>query len=177
MFMTFPASLVQTLNGLQIQLPSVAGPPQPITARSIGHFFSAILWAWLLLVSFLGWGRITAKLLRTARLPVSVACSLGIAVVIFIGGLLNLFHAIYPNALFAIVVFGLLSYVLLRSDSAEAYRWSDLWRRCPGWAKLLLVLALATMALRVAGTVRLATFNSFDDGPAYMVFSQKMFCI
>ncbi len=172
--MTFPPSLVNTLNSFEVQLPSVAGLPQPITGRSIAHFFYAILCAWLLLVSFTGWGRATGRLLQLRRLPVSVACSLGIATVLFLGGLLNISHAIYPEVLFALVVFGLLSYVLLRNDVADAYRWSELWNRSPRWAKLLLILALVTLALRLAGTVRMATFNSFDDGPAYMVFPQKM---
>ncbi len=172
--MPFPASLMQTLNDLQVQLPSVAGFPQPITILSISHFLYAICLACLLLVSFTGWGRMSGKLLRLPRLPVSIACSLGIAVIIFLGGFLNLLHLIYPAILFALVVFGLFLYFALRNDCADRYRWRDFWYRCPRWAKLLVILALVTLALRVAATVRLSTFNSFDDGPAYMVFPQKM---
>ncbi|MGC9293296.1 MAG: hypothetical protein ACP5EP_11350 [Acidobacteriaceae bacterium] len=157
--------------------PSVTGLPQPITLRSLGGFFYALGWAWTLLVSFTGWGRASGKLLRVKGLPASVACVLGIATIIFLGGLLNLAHAIYPAVLFALVAAGLALYALFYKERPKAYRWSDFWSKAPRWSRLLVVVALLVVALKVAGTVRLSKFNVNDDSAAYLVFPQKMLAV
>jgi hypothetical protein len=154
--------------------PSVTGLPQPITLRSLGGFFYALGWAWALLVSFTGWGRASGKLLRVKGLPASVACVLGIATIIFFGGLLNLVHAIYPAVLFALVAVGLALYALFYQERPEAYHWKNFWSNASRWSRLLVVVALLVLALRAAGTVRLGLFHVSDDGPAYLVFPQKM---
>lgn len=173
--MHLPFQLLQQLKDFPLQpYPSFTGLPQPITLQSLSHFFGALLWAWLLLVNFTGWGRLAEKLARVQRLPISVACSMGIAVTIFLGGWLNLLHAIYPTVLFTYVVIGVLLYVLLRKQSPEASRWSNFWNNSSHWSRLLIVVTLLIMVFRVAGTVRLGTFRGDDDGMAYMVFPQKM---
>lgn len=173
--MHFSISLIQTLKDFQLQpYPSVTGLPQPITIRSISYFLFALIWAWLLLVNFTGWGRLTGKLLRVQCLPSSVACSLGIAVIVFLGGWLNLLHAIYPRVLFALIAAGLVLYFLLRKERPESYRWLNFWTHSSRSSKLLLLLALITVSLRVAATIRLGMFNNLDDNAAYMVFPKKM---
>ena len=62
-------SLAQILTNLNLPpYPTVTGLPQPITMRSLASFAGALVWAWLLLVSFTGWGRVTGRLLRAPRL-------------------------------------------------------------------------------------------------------------
>jgi hypothetical protein len=173
--MQLSPSLAQTFTNLNLPpYPSVTGLPQPITFRSLALFAGALLWAWLLLVSFTGWGRLTGKLFRSPRLPASVACSLGIAAIVFLGGWLNLVHAIYPGVLFAITGLGLLFYLVLRSEQPEEYRWLSFWKNASRGSKILVVIALLILVLRVAATVRLGNFNINDDSPAYLVFPQKM---
>jgi hypothetical protein len=176
--MQISPSLAQTLTNLNLPpYPTVTGLPQPITARSLASFAGALVWAWLLLVSFTGWGRMTGKLFRSPRLPASVACSLGIAAVVFLGGWLNLVHAIYPGVLFAIAALGWLFYLASRNQRPEEYRWLQFWRNASRGSKILIVLALLILVLRVAATVRLGMFNNLDDNAAYMVFPHKMLAV
>ncbi len=173
--MTLPASLVQTLNDFHLQpYPSFTGLPQPITARSVAAFAGALAWAWLLLVSFAGWGRLTGKFLQIGRLPCSVACAVGIATVVFLGGLLNLAHAIYTAVLLAIAGLGVLFYLWLRKERPQAYRWSRFWRSTSNWARIVIIITLLILIGRVAATVRLGEFRVEDDGSAYLVYPQKM---
>ncbi|HZC43313.1 MAG TPA: hypothetical protein VE195_04005, partial [Acidobacteriaceae bacterium] len=173
--MQLSTSLAQTLANFNLPpYPTVTGLPQPITLRSLALFAGALVWAWLLLVSFTGWGRVIGKLSRSPRLPASVACSLGIASIIFLGGWLNLVHAIYPSVLFAITGVGLLFYAVSRSERPEGYRWLRFWKNSSRGSKLLLTVALLILVLRVAATVRLGNFNIPDDNSAYLVFPQKM---
>jgi hypothetical protein len=168
-------SLAQILTNLNLPpYPTVTGLPQPITLRSLASFAGALVWAWLLLVSFTGWGRVAGRLFRAPRLPASVACSLGIAAIVFLGGWLNLAHGIYPGVLFAITAIGLLFYLLTRNQRPEDYSWLQFWSNASRASKILLLLTLAILILRVAGTVRLSDFRIDDDGSAYLVFPQKM---
>ncbi|MGB6934201.1 MAG: hypothetical protein WBD91_15600 [Acidobacteriaceae bacterium] len=173
--MQLSPTLAQTLTNLNLApYPTVTGLPQSITTRSLASFAGALLWAWLLLVSFAGWGRLTGGLFRGPRLPASVACALGIAVIVFLGGWLNLLHAIYPSVLFAITGVGLLLYAASRRQRPEEYRWLHFWKNSSRGSKILIVIALLILVLRIAATVRLGTFNVPDDSTAYLVFPQKM---
>ncbi|MHB8303658.1 MAG: hypothetical protein ACYDC6_12590 [Acidobacteriaceae bacterium] len=177
--MLTPASTVNQLIQQMLDYhfpayPSVTGLQQPITARSLAGFFGALAWAWLLLVAFTGWGRLAGKLARVERLPASIACSLGIAVVIFIGGFLNLLQIVYPSVLFALVAVGLALYLWLRRERPEKYSWLDFWKSSSRWSRLLIIATLLILFLRVAATVRLGSFNISDDSSAYLAFPQKM---
>ncbi|MES2220174.1 MAG: hypothetical protein V4587_04325 [Acidobacteriota bacterium] len=176
--MQISPSLAQALTNLNLPpYPTVTGLPQPITARSLASFAGALVWAWLLLVSFTGWGRLTGKLFRGPRLPSSVACSLGIASVVFVGGWLNLAHAIYPVVLFAITGLGLIFYLATHSQRPDEYGWLRFWQTASPGSKILIGIALLMLLLRVAATVRLGMFNNLDDTAAYMVFPHKMLAV
>lgn len=72
--MQLSTSLAQTLTNLNPPpYPSVTGLPQPIALGSLASFAGALLWAWVLLVSFTGWGRFMGKLFRVQRLPVAAS--------------------------------------------------------------------------------------------------------
>lgn len=173
--MQLSPSLEQTLANLNLPpYPTVTGVPQPITVQSLASFAGALIWAWLLLVSFTGWGRVTGKLFRGPRLPSSVACSLGIAAIVFLGGWLNLLHAIYPSVLFAIAGLGLLFYAVSRSERPQEYSWLRFWQNSSKGSKILILIALLILIVRVAATVRLSEFRIDDDGTGYLVFPQKM---
>lgn|GEM_PF-1471599 len=169
------ASLLQQLRLTAIPAyPVLTGLHRPITLRSLGWFFYALSWAWALLVSCTGWGRLAAKLARVRPLPASVACATGIAVLIFLGGLLNLVHAIYATVLFAMVAIGLVLYFLLRRARPQKFEWNRFWEQTPSAARLLLIAALLLLVFRVAATVRMGVVNNLDDGPGYLTFPHKM---
>ena len=147
--MQLPPSLVQMLMHFNLRpYPSVTGMLQPISVRSIASFLWAMAWAWLLLISLNGWGRLTGRLFRARRLPASVACSLGVAALVFLGGWLNLVHGIYPGVLFALTAIGLLLYFSLRRDCPEVYEWLRLWKNAPRWSQVLVILALTVLLMR-----------------------------
>lgn len=172
--MQAPISLLHQLSDLNIpSYPSVTGLRQPVSVGSLARFFWALVWGGVLLVSFTGWGRFAGKILRVQRLPASVACTVGIAVIIFLGGLLNLLNAIYALVIFVLVAMGLLLYLLLRKERPEAYRWGIFWRQSSPAARLLVIAMLLILAYRVAGTVRLAHFDVADDSAIYLSLPQK----
>lgn len=173
--MAIPASLAQMLNDFPVaSYPSVTGLPQPITVHSITYLLAALGWAWLLLISFTGWGRIAGRTAHVQKLPASVACAVGIATVIFWGGLLNLLRGLYPGILIGLLFAGLIFYGLSYKETPGKYRWRIFWRQASPWGKLVCVAAIAIFAFKVAGTVRLGMFNNLDDGPAYLVFAHKL---
>lgn len=170
-----PDPLFRQLANLRLPTyPSVTGAPQSITLHSLVEFVLACGWAWLLLVSFTGWGRLAGKVVRVRQLPTSVACALGIATLIFIGGFLNLAHALYGDVLIALAIVGLVLYLLWLRDRPAEYRWRAFWRQASPWTKILLVVALVILAVRAAATIRVGLFNNFDDGAAYLVFAHKL---
>ena len=173
--MPFPAALTQTLNDFRVApYPSVTGLTPPVTIGSLIDFAFALIWACLLLIGFTGWGKLLAKVLRVRSLPSSVACALGIAVIIFAGGWLNLFHVIFPSLLIALALTGVVLYFSMRNDSIGACNWLNLWHRASRSSRVFIVLTLLLLVLRVAATVRLATYHNYDDGTAYLAFPQKM---
>ncbi len=164
----------QWMNAAVPAYPSVTGLRHQISAKSLALFFSAVIWGLLLLVCFTGWGRCAGKLFRIRSLPTSVACSLGIAVVIFFGGILNLLHVIYALAVFLLVAAGLLFYVLLRKNCSDRYRWREYWKQAARYARWLLIGAVVILAFRAAATVRLSSFDATDDGSSYLAFPKIM---
>jgi hypothetical protein len=176
-----PASAPLTAIASQLQsfplpsYPTVTGPVPRFHFAALGYFLGAAAWAWALLVSFTGWGRmVSCKLGRLQPLPASINCALGIASIIFLGGLLNFLRLLSTPILIALVALGLLFYVWLRKQRPAAYSWRSLWRRASPWTRLLLIAAIAFMLARAAGTLRLGMFNNLDDGAAYMVFAHKL---
>lgn len=173
--MLAPVSLIRELVVTPFpDYPSVTGLPRHLTIGSLSSFLTSLAWAWLLLVSLTGWGRLIARLIRVEPIPASIACSLGIASVIFAGGLLNLVHTLFPAVLVALVVLGLFLYGATYRTRPALYSWTNFWRLASPQARFLLVAALVILAFRTAATVRLGMFNSLDDGAAYLVFPHKL---
>lgn len=154
--------------------PSVTGAAQPIAAKSLSWFLWAVAWGGLLLVCFNGWGRFAGKLIRVERLPASVACSLGVAVIILLGGVVNLFNAIYTSVIFLAIAAGVSLYLVLRKHRPDEYRWGELWKSTTRLVRTLLIVTLVIVALRACATVRLGSFDVTDDGSSYLAFPRVM---
>lgn len=173
--MLAPVSLIRELIDSPFpDYPSVTGLPRHLTIGSSCSFLTSLAWGWLLLVASTGWGRFIDKLIRIEPVPASIACSLGIAGVIFAGGLLNLAHALFPAVLVALVVLGLFLYGATYRTRPPLYKWTSFWRLASPQARFLMVAALVILTFRAAATVRLGMFNSLDDGAAYLVFPHKL---
>lgn len=154
--------------------PTVTGALRPITAASLADFLYACGWGFLILLSFTGWGRLTARLLRLGRIPASMACALGLATLTILGGVLNLADAITAGTAIASVAVGVLLFGVFRLQQGSDGAWRGLWRAASPGTRTLLVLAFVVVLLRAAGTVRLAHFDYYDDGQAYLAFPLAM---
>src|ERR1700688_1763327 len=91
-----------------------------MTPASLLHFFEALLWCALLFVSIGGYGAVLLRLFGLRRTFVALAATSGVGVVIFLGGCLNLIHAITPPVLLAMILLGLLAAILLRISLTES---------------------------------------------------------
>lgn len=155
------------------RLHSITSSATAITFKSVTGFLYVLFWGWLLLVAYTGWGRFLAKLLHF-KLPAAVSCSLGIAIVVLLGGILNLAHAIYSSLLVALAITGLALYIYCRGNAPEAYRWRSFWKQAGPASRALLIAAIIIFCARAVGTVRMGEFYIPDDSAAYLVFPQKM---
>jgi hypothetical protein len=154
--------------------PTVTGAAHAITLASLGGFLYACGWGFLVVLAFTGWGRLTARLVKLPQLPASMACMLGVAAVTVLGGLLNLAHAVTADAALAVVATGVVLFGILRMKDGSDQAWRTLWRSAGPWSRILIALAFAIAIGRAAGTVRLAHFDYYDDGQAYLVFPAAM---
>ncbi len=156
-----------------------------LTSSSVLHMLFALLWCALLAASTVGWGslllrpvsRVQDREWGSTSLELLAHAIAGLALLSFVGGVLNLFQAIVPAALDFLVLGGALL-------AAVAYG-PALWRavrlrnRRPGArpetaALILVLLAIALFAFRYASTVHRTGYMGVDDYEAYLVFPAKM---
>lgn len=166
--------LLQQLSTLNVpRYPTVTGSMHGITAASLVNFLAMCAWAVVLLIAFTGWGRLTVRLLRLKNVPATVACALGISLICFLGGLLNLLHAIVLPAILAIVAAGLILYAGLSIHHRE-HVWREVWGSTSLQARFLLLLGFVVTLVRASAGVRLNTFDFYDDGPGYLAMVPAM---
>ncbi len=144
------------------------------------------LYGVVLLAAFAGWGAMAERMLRLAQpAPIAVRASRGIAVLLALGGILNLFQVISGPLCAGLVGAGVLALLLDTFDRRREMQWP----RLPAaagltWApRLLAVVIVAATAIRVAsvvsstfhpGPLSAGVLNVHDDGQAYLVFPHKM---
>jgi len=112
--------------------------------------------------AFYGWGRLTRRLtgLSTGTWPVTTA--LGLASVLFLGGLLNLCRLAHPGTLAGVVVAGLmLSVLAARHDSTgrPKLKRSRNWRYVASWGTTTIALMGFTIVTQLAPSL----YNAGDD--------------
>ena len=80
---------------------------------AIPGLLKLLLWGVVLLASFVGWGRLVQRVLDgRQRQPWGVAAALGVAVVVVLGGVLNLFSLATGPVLAAMLLAGVLSAIV-----------------------------------------------------------------
>src|SRR5271156_391728 len=85
-----------------------------MTLASLVHFVEALLWCALLFVSIAGYGAALLRLFGLRRPSATLAAISGVAVIIFLGGCLNLGRAIATPILLSLILLGLAAAILLR---------------------------------------------------------------
>jgi hypothetical protein len=147
-----------------------------MTPASLLHFLEALLWCALLFLSIAGYGAILLRLFGLRRPSIALAATSGIGVVIFLGGCLNLLHAITTPVLLALIVLGLLAAILLRITVTEPDAQSEAGNlQTPSRTITLLLLLLAVIFLaRLGASVHAGLYQASDDYNYYLAAPVKM---
>jgi hypothetical protein len=148
-----------------------------MTPASLLHFIAALLWCALLFISIAGYGGVFLRLFALRRPSVALAATSGVGVVIFLGGCLNLIHAITTPVLLTLIVLGLLAAILLRIkviEPDEPSRIGDLPTRSSRTVTLLLVLLAVLFIARLGASVHAGQYQASDDYNFYLAAPVKM---
>ncbi len=136
------------------------------------HFSLAIIWGFLILSAFIGWGHLLTTTLfpkQSSREGWGFVAALGMSAFLVLSGPLNFFSlfSIYFLTAFLLVGLGL------------SWRW---WMHTPALTilparlsrKVLICLLLFFIVLTYLGAVACRRYNENDDFPAYFVFSRML---
>lgn len=134
------------------------------------YLLSLLLFA----LSAYGWGAVACRLLhRGADLGWAYATTLGLAVLVFLGGILNAVHLAFAPALWGLLAVG---WALWAVRAVRAVRWvRDPGRRLPGVTDLLAALPVAVVGVFLAASLMpAAAFNLHDDFHTYFLRPVRM---
>ncbi len=134
------------------------------------HYLFVVVWTVLSLLAFIGYGHYPLRLTGVApRWP--FACTIGIGLVIAVGGVLNLIEGLTRPVLIAIVICGAVLWL-------QAYR--NQWRRIGGevrafwrdiaespWKAAIAFILLALLSASFFGNIVTSRFKPEDDLVAY----------
>lgn len=130
------------------------------------------LWEFAVAICIFGWGAAGLRILRFNRPPLALAGSFGIALLIALGGWMNLLHLLSPAAIYGLVGVGVLlaAYTGFRSigrvaGSTQAEPW-DLPSR------IVVGTAILVLAVLLFGTLRPVAWSQ-DDLHGYAASAKK----
>ena len=153
-----------------------------MTPASLLHFAEALLWCALLFLSIAGYGAIFLRLFGLHRPSIALAATSGVGVVIFLGGCLNLLHAITIPILLTLIVLGLLAAILLRITITEprvpgqpdqSSQAANLHKPSSRTIKILILLLAILFLARVGASVRAGQYQASDDFNYYLAAPLK----
>jgi hypothetical protein len=150
-----------------------------MTPASLLHFVEALLWCALLFLSIAGYGALLLRLFNIRSPSITLAATSGFALVIFLGGCLNLLHLITAPILIALTILGLLAAILLRITINETSTPASLpLPEKTSWASslvpLLLIMTAVVFIIRIAATVHTQSYQASDDYNFYLAAPAKM---
>jgi hypothetical protein len=142
------------------------------------QFILCWLWGLLILASFIGWGWFVGRLLfKRQRIEVGLQAGWGLSLFVCFGGLLNLFHLVYPFILFGLVGAGLLCcFIQIVIERKILCRLLDCFRQIHSNKFILTGVLLIVMLafLKYTYSVYHYQFNRHDDFQGYLVHPLKM---
>lgn len=151
-----------------------------MSATILLQFAIAILWCVGLFAAISGYGMLLLRLFGARRPAMALAAVAGFSVVILVGGVLNLLHAITVPVLVGFSLIGVLALLLLRridkqtvTDEASTPPRVNL-SRVDNKVKLLLLFFALVFAVRIAATVHTAYYQQSDDYNFYLAAPKKM---
>lgn len=151
-----------------------------MNATILLQFVVAILWCTGLFAAIAGYGTLLLRLFGVRRPAFALAAVAGFSVVILLGGVLNLLHAIAVPVLVGFSLIGVLVLLLLRridkqpvtreASAPSSMRFAAVDTK----VKLLLLLFALAFAVRIAATVHTAYYQQEDDYNFYLAAPEKM---
>src|SRR5437764_13722284 len=153
-----------------------------MTPASLLHFAEALLWCVLLFLSIAGYGAVLLRLFGLRRPSIALAATSGVGAVIFLGGCLNLLHAITIPILLTLIVLGLLAATLLRITITEPYlpgqshqstEAANLHQPSSRSIKILMLLLAILFLARIGASVRAGQYQASDDFNYYLAAPLK----
>jgi hypothetical protein len=149
-----------------------------MTPASLLHLIEALLWCALLFLSIAGYGAVLLRLFGLRTPSIALAATSGVGIVIFLGGCLNLIHAITTPILLALTVVGILATILLRITITEpdgtAGVAANLRTPSSRIITLLIVLLAILFLARIGASVRAGQYQASDDYNFYLAAPVKM---
>ncbi len=147
-----------------------------MTLASLVHFAEALLWCTLLFVSIAGYGAILLRLFGLRRPSVTLAAISGVAVVIFLGGCLNLVRGITNPILLALILIGVIAAILLRITLTDVDAQAESAPHRPSSRAVLLLMLLVGLifVVRLGATVYAGQYQASDDYNYYLGAPVKM---
>jgi hypothetical protein len=148
-----------------------------MTPISLLHFFVALCWATIVFVAIAGLGAVMLRLAGLHKVSLPLAAIAGMGTVIFLGGCLNLLHAISYPARLALVAAGVLAFLCIRPGtiSISASKTSPPQPHATSpWTRPVLLLAALVFLIRFGATVHTPYYQVEDDYNFYLAAPVKM---
>ena len=148
--------------------------------HAILHFLWAQTWCAILVIAFIGWGRLILKCLVGEVSSIGLAACIGLSAAVFVGGLLNIFQLITGWILicFTLIGVGLAVGQIIRltgkhppSESAAVL---SAWRGGWSWRRAALFCFVLLFLFRLAGTPRVLRYATADDWTFYLAVPVKI---
>jgi hypothetical protein len=149
-------------------------------AHAIFHLLAAQVWCALLAFAFFGWGSLVLRFLAGSVSSIGLAGCLGVAVVLALGGVLDILHLVTAPALIGCAVAGLLLGLGQIAAPASSSGYLELAALREAWGgrwngpRILLVVFFILLALRMGATTRVVSYASADDDLFYLAEPVKM---
>jgi hypothetical protein len=145
-----------------------------MTPQSLLHFLEALSWATLIFLANTGLGALVLKLWRLRGASLPLAAVTGVGLIIFLGGCLNLLHAISHPAELVLIVIGVIAFLVIRppwepSSSNETHT-----SQPSPWTRPVLLLAALVFLIRFGATVHTPYYQVDDDYNFYLAAPIKM---
>ncbi len=148
-----------------------------MTPISLLHFLEALSWATVVFVAIAGYGALVMGIGSQQRPSLPLAAIAGLGAVILLGGCLNLLHAISHPAKIALIVIGLIGFLLrqpalLPTSTTEPAQIPT--QASSRWSLPVLVLAALVFVLRFGASVHTSYYQHDDDYNFYLAAPVKM---
>jgi hypothetical protein len=144
-----------------------------MTLISLFHFVAALCWAAIVFIAIAGLGAVMLRLIGLRRVSIPLAALTGFGLVIFLGGCLNLLHAISYPARLGLVVAGFLAFLWIRTSAKSESSLPQPHAHSP-WTRVVLLLAAVVFLVRFAATVHTPYYQIDDDYNFYLAAPVKM---